>query len=86
MPSAASNVNNQATQNLIFGVFATVLAFGAFFVGFLQLRKRREMADEERIGWEQRSDKVIVIRYAFFVAEAFSLPRFILMRRTALSH
>ena len=45
--SDTSPSNDQATQTIIFGVLATVLAFAAVIVGYLQLRKFRHREDEE---------------------------------------
>ena len=47
--SASTQSNNQTTQNVIFGVFAIVLAMVAVLIGWLQLRSfRRQDRDEEK--------------------------------------
>jgi hypothetical protein len=45
---APTNQDNQTTQNIVFGVFAIVLALVAIFIGWLQLRSfQRKESDEE---------------------------------------
>ena len=48
--SMSTQSNNQTTQNIIFGVFAIVLAFLAILIGWLQLwrfRPHNSNSDEE---------------------------------------
>lgn len=45
--SASTQSDNQTTQNIIFGVFAIVLALVAILVSWLQLRSFKRQGDEE---------------------------------------
>ena len=47
--SAASQSNNQTTQNIVFGTLAAVLAFAALIIGYLQLRQHRRRHQEEQV-------------------------------------
>jgi hypothetical protein len=56
---APTNQDNQATQNIIFGVFAIVLAVVAIFIGWLQLRSfERKDSDEETTVGQPRYELV----------------------------
>jgi hypothetical protein len=59
--SASTQSNNQTTQNIIFGVFAIVLALVAILVGWLQLRSFKRQDCDEETGIEQPQYELIEV-------------------------
>ena len=57
--------SDQTTQNIIFGVFAVVLAFAALVIGCLQLRSYKRLADEEDRGPDGQTFELIETRCAY---------------------
>ena len=51
----STNQDNQNTLNIIFGIFAIILALVAIFIGWLQLRsfQRQELDEETAVGRPQ---------------------------------